>query len=197
MDQDDVEKRAADLKRPHGKRRGSDLQPAQPPRPQPANAAPETGSGGRKPAGIRSLLTGMWTGILLVALGVGASAYFGYSSYGYLVGTPTTATVDHCEADGGLLRGLKRDWTRYLSQDPPIYCNGTWSIGGQSQNGPIRPPFGNGNRYQQPGSTLDVDVSNGKAYWRSNDLYLWIVGPVLLVWGSVNLWRKWRGPNRG
>jgi hypothetical protein len=196
MDHDDAEKRVADRKRPHGKRRASDLSPAQPPRPQPANAAPETGSGSSKPTRIRYLLTGMWTGILLVALGVGVSAYFGSSAYGYLVGTPTTATVDHCEA-GGLLRGLKQVWARDLSQDPAIYCDGTWSIGGQSQHGPIKPEFGAGNTSEQPGATLDVHVSNGKAYWRSKDLYLWIVGPVLLACGSVDLWRKWRGHNHG
>ena len=199
MDQDDPEKRVADLKRPHGKQRRSDLQPTQLQEPQPANAAPEAGSGSRKSAGFRSLLTGMSTGILLVAFGVGALAYAAYYSYGYWVGTPTTATVDHCERSGGLLSGLKQDWIRRFDEDPNIYCTGTWSFGGQSQSGPIRPPFSSndGDSYELPHSSLNVHVSNGSAYWRSKALYLWILGPILFVWGSVNLWRKSRERARG
>jgi hypothetical protein len=115
---DDPEKRVADLKRPHGKPRRSHLQPTQPREPQPANAEPEAGSGRPKSAGIRALLTGMSTGILLVAFGIGALTYAAYYSYGYLVGTPTTATVDPCEAGGLLSRGLKQDWVRRLDDNP-------------------------------------------------------------------------------
>ncbi len=59
--------------------------------------------------------------MLLVALGVSMLAYAAYYSYGYWVGTPTTATVDHCER-GGLL-----PW--WSQGDPSVYCNGTWSVG--------------------------------------------------------------------
>ena len=94
MDQGDQQKRA-DLNRPHGKRRVSDLSSAQPPQAQqqPTNAAPETGSGSREPARAWSLAKGLVPGMFLVALGVSMLAYAGQLSHGYLVGTPTTATV--------------------------------------------------------------------------------------------------------
>ena len=188
MDQDDPEKRVADLERQLGEQHVSDLPPAQPPQPQPANAAPETGNGSRMAARTSSLATGVWMGIFLVAFGVGGLAYVAYYSYGYWVGTPATATVDHCES-GGLLGG----W----GQGSSTYCNGTWSVGGQSQNGPIRPPFWSGESYKGPGSSLDVHASDSTAYRLGKYLYVWIVGPILVVWGSANLWRKWRGRNRG
>ena len=133
----------------------------------------------------------------MVAFGLGALAYAGYFSYGYWLGTPTTAVVQHCEA-GGWLRGLKQDWARGLDDDPGMYCDGTWSIRGQSQTGPIRPSFsgGDGDNYERPGSSLNVHVSGGTAYWKSKVLVLWIVGPVLAAWGSFNVWRRWRAPSR-
>jgi hypothetical protein len=178
MDQDDAEQRISDLS---------------------PSAAPEAESARGKPGRKwRSLATGVWTGIFLVALGVAALAYGAYYSYGYWVGTPTTATVDHCEA-GGLFTGSKYGWAQGLNQDPSFYCNGTWSVGGQSQSGPIRPPFSGNDRdggYKQPGSSLNVHVHHGKAYVQSIYSYLWIVGPILIVWGLVTLRRKWRGRNR-
>jgi hypothetical protein len=70
MDQDDAEKRIADLKRPYGKQRRSDLRPAQLPEPQPTNAAAETGSGDRKPAGMWNFVGSLWNGLVVAFLGV-------------------------------------------------------------------------------------------------------------------------------
>jgi hypothetical protein len=191
VDQDDAEKRIVDLERQLGEQRGADRPPARPP--QPANAAPEPGrTGSRKRARIWSLATGLWTGMLLLWIGVAGLGYAAYFSYGYWVGTPTTATVDHCEW-GGLIRS---------SPDSSMYCDGTWSVGGQSQKGPIRPPFtDNDVNRVGPGSSLDVHVSDGTAYTADSlgfRFYLGIIlGPIFLVWGSASLRRAWRGRNRG
>jgi hypothetical protein len=141
---------------------------------QPANAAPQ------KPA-----RKSPETGIFLVLFGLAMLAYEAPFAYGYWVGTPTTATVAQCQA-GGLLP----KW----SSSSIIYCDGTWNVGGQSQGGPIRPSFsgGDGDNHEQRGSTLNVRVSDGKAYWLSKVLYAWLLGPILIAWGSTNIWRRRR-----
>src|SRR6516225_7370218 len=175
MDSDDPEKRIADLEyRSAGQTHGADLPPPQPP--QPANAAPEEPSGSRKPAR-KSLRTGMWWGIFLVAFGVAGLAYAGYFSFEYWLGTPTTAKVGDCEMGGLLGR-----W----SEDPSLYCNGTWSVAGQSQSGPIRPAFWSNDGYNGPGSSLDVHVNDGTGYRLGKYLYLWLFAPIFVVWGLVN-----------
>jgi hypothetical protein len=151
---------------------------AEPGQPQPANTAPE------KPR--RKSLS---TGLLLVAFGVGILAYGAQFAHGYWVGTPTTATVTHCHV-GGLFPKV--------SEGSRTYCDGTWNVVGQSQSGPIKPSFGggDGDNHEQRGSTLNVHVSDGKAYWLSKILYIWMLSPILVVWGSVNLWRRRRERNR-
>ena len=81
-----------------------------------------------------------------------------------------------------------------LSEGSSIYCDGTWNVGGQSQSGPIRPSFsgGDGDNHEQRGETLTVHVSGGKAYWLSKGLYVWILSPILVVWGAANIWRRRR-----
>jgi hypothetical protein len=186
MAQDDPEKRIADLEHQLAdQKRGADLPPAPPP--PPADAAPETGSASHKPARKWSLPTGIWTGIFLVAFGVASLLYAGYFSYEYWLGTPTTAKVGHCERGGLLPR---------LSQDPSLYCNGTWSIAGQSQNGPIRPAFWSNDGYNGRDTSLDVHVNDGIGYRLSKYfLYIWLVAPIFVVWGLVSLWRAWRRRN--
>jgi hypothetical protein len=148
---------------------------------EPANAAPETSNAARKWFG------GSWADILLVLFGIYRLGYVGYFSYGYWLGTPATATVGHCEL-GGLLQGWAEDSARY--------CDGTWSVDGQSQNGPIRPAFWSHDGYKASGSSLDVHVSEGTAYrWFGTYFYIGIiVGPILIIWGAANFWRKRRGP---
>jgi hypothetical protein len=70
-----------------------------------ANAAPE------KPA-----RKSPETGIFLLLFGLAILAYEAQFAYGYWVGTPTTATVTHCQA-GGLLPKWPGSST--------IYCDGT------------------------------------------------------------------------
>jgi hypothetical protein len=113
MNEDDPEKRTADLDQLTEQKRDADLPPVQPPRL--ANVARGTGSGRRSSRNV------------LAALGLALFAIFGLSDgvndfRGYSHGTPTTATVSRC---GG----------------KPTNCDGTWSIDGVSQTGLIEPGF--------------------------------------------------------
>jgi hypothetical protein len=74
-------------------------------------------------------------------IGLGGTAY---DYYKYQVGTPTTATIDHCVSSG-----------------KSSTCYGTWSVGGVSQTGEIRGGLPSGPRV---GRSLDVHVNGGKAY---------------------------------
>src|SRR5262249_32604803 len=76
--------------------------------------------------------------LLLSFVLVGMSAY---RFHQYEVGTPTTATVVRCGT------GPKSSG-----------CQGTWSVSGRSQTGPIHGPSG------PVGSSVDVHVSDGTAY---------------------------------
>jgi hypothetical protein len=102
-----------------------------------------------------------------------------------------TTTIELLISKVGSRRMLRR---KSLRANPLIYCDGTWNVGGQSQGGPIRPSFsgGDGDNYEQRGSTLNVRVSDGKAYWLSKVLYACLLGPILIVWGSTNIWRRRR-----
>jgi hypothetical protein len=108
MDQDDPEKRIADLERQQADAVG---QPGREPARSPKRGSPGKAGWGRR------LLIG-----LVVALF--PTIFFGilvYDSYAYYVGTPTTATDVHCVG-------------QYRHQT----CTGTWSLGGESYTGEIR-----------------------------------------------------------
>jgi len=75
-------------------------------------------------------------------------------------------------------------------------------VGGQSQQGPIRPPFlSDEPNTPKRGATLHVHVNDGTAYTAASlgtRFYLGIIiGPILIVWGLISLWRVWRGRHRG
>jgi hypothetical protein len=146
-----------------------------------ANAARATNQAPRK------WFRGSWGYVLLILFGFYMLGYAGYFAYGYWLGTPATATVGQCEL-GGLLP--------WRTPESARYCDGTWIVGGQSQNGPIRPAFWDNDAYQASGSSLDVHIHNGTAYrWFGRYFYVGtIAGPLLVVWGSVNIWRKRRRP---
>jgi hypothetical protein len=91
----------------------------------------------RKPRRV-SPMQFLGTGIICVVLGVGFGAY---NIYQYHVGTPATATDVRCVH-------VSRNTT----------CTGTWSVAGNSQNGPILGPG------RRDGSTLNVRVRGGAAY---------------------------------
>ena len=96
MNEVDPEKRIADLERQLAdQQRGAASPPALPW--QPAHAAPESVGASRKASRRWSVAAGVWTGMVLLWIGVGGLGYVVYYSYGYWVGTSTTATVDHCE----------------------------------------------------------------------------------------------------
>jgi hypothetical protein len=113
MDQDDPEKRIADLENQlAGESRGADLPPAQPPRPM--NATKRTASGRRSS---RNVVAAIGAAVFaLIGLSYGANDVLGYSR-----GTPTIATIISC--------------------DPRNTCYGTWSIDGVSQDGLIERGF--------------------------------------------------------
>jgi hypothetical protein len=102
--------------------------------------------------------TNVWNGLvmafLMVTLGICAVTYGALTPYGYWVGTPTKAAVDHCEYHGSRDNGYE------------MSCTGTWSLRGQSQTGSIKPPFrGDAQNGIRPGkSVLDVHVHDGTAY---------------------------------
>ena len=152
----------------------------------------DPGTGSRKRSRVWSIVAGMWTGMLLLWIGIGGLIYVAYDSYGYWVGSATTAKVDHCE--------WENHW--YDREGPhDMYCTGTWTVGGQSQQGPIRPPFvDNEVNGVRSGSSLAVRVHHGTAFTSASlgkRFYLGIIfGPILVVWGSISLWRTWRGHNR-
>jgi hypothetical protein len=83
---------------------------------------------------IAVIVTGLFA---LLGLSYGVNDYLDYSH-----GTPTTATIDRCGSGKGST------------------CSGTWSIGGVPQDGLIERGFST----PRTGSTVDVRVSDGKAY---------------------------------
>ena len=220
MDSDDPEKRIADLERQLGEARTAGdpganrgfQQGAFPPPPQAglppppggwqdpaqtplvgsqrmANAGSKTGRG-RKPMGI-----GRWlTAIFFVGLGLYFLSFSVRQFYGYQVGTPTTATGIHCRygvpGSGGDLWTLA-DFT--LSGG----CTAAWSVGGQSQTGPIV-----GVRHL---GSADVHVNGGTAF--TAPFSSWFFGGHLLLaglfvvfglgqfWDVGRLWR-WMKPAR-
>jgi hypothetical protein len=99
-------------------------------------------------------------------------------TYGYVLGTPTTATVDHCASRGGT-------------------CDGRWSVGGASpQAGPILGVYDGHQR--AAGSQVDVHVRGATAYTPG---YARLIYPAMaagffaFATGGVLLWsarRKYR-----
>jgi hypothetical protein len=159
---------------------GADLPPAQPP--EPANAAPETGSGAAKSARI-----GVWPrivallGIFCVVGGLLLLRGAVLPAYEYLRGTATTATVGDCVSHTG---GT---------------CDGRWSVGGVSQTGPIHGVYDRHDRVV--GSQVDVHVRGATAYTASYASLAYTAmswGCVALATGLVLLWsvrRKYRTGN--
>lgn len=181
MDADDPEKRIAELQHQPGKQvRGEGLPPAQPP--QPTDAAPETDSGRKTPAPI-----GIWTWIAIafVVLNLGGPALYWFCigalpAYQYWVGTPATATIDHCVSDTG-----------------GETCYGRWSVGGVSQIGPIHGYYGG---HDGIGSRVDVRVHGGMAYAPSEAIHSYVTvfcGGYVIVFGVVVLWCVWRKRKTG
>jgi hypothetical protein len=114
---------------------------------------------------------------------VGALISLGHASYDYYkyqVGTPTTATIDHCVPSG-----------------KSSTCYGTWSVGGVSQTGEIRGGLPSGPRI---GRSLDVHVSDGKAYTADSvgGLFYLVIGAGILgiVMGVFILRGVWRNRDR-
>jgi hypothetical protein len=140
--------------------------------------------------------TAIWNGLvmafLVVTVGICAVTYGALTPYGYWVGAPTKAAVDHCE-----LHGLSS-----LDSSPELNCTGTWSVRGQSQTGPIKPSFHDDEQNGvRPGkSVLDVRVHNGTAYTAlsvGKGFYLGLaLGAGFLVWGSLRLRKALRARNR-
>jgi hypothetical protein len=140
--------------------------------------------------------TNLWNGLvwsfLVVTLGIAAVTYGALTPYGYWVGTPAKAAVDHCEYHG----------IASLDSSPELDCTGTWSVRGQSQTGAIKPPFRENeqNGIRAGKSVLDVRVHNGTAYTAlsvSKEFYVALaIGAGLLGWGSFRLWKSWRARNR-
>jgi hypothetical protein len=158
-------------------------------------AEPFAQNGSHKP-GRAWDFTNLWNGLvmafLVVTLGICAVTYGALTPYGYWVGTPTKAAVDHCE-----LHGISS-----LDSSPELNCTGTWSVRGQSQTGPIKPSFqDNEQNGIRPGKSVqDVRVHNGTAYTAlsvGKEFYLALaLGAGLLGWGSLRLRKAWRARNR-
>lgn len=140
---------------------------------------PEEAGGARTPAGL-----GVWTrivallGIVCVAGGLlFLRPALMPDTYGYLLGTPTTATIDHCASGGGT-------------------CDGSWTVGGESQAGPI---LGAYDRHARViGSQMDVRVHDATAYTSSYARLIYQAmfgGFIAFAAGVVLLWsarRKYR-----
>jgi hypothetical protein len=156
----------------------------------------DSGVGSRKPGPVRNSAAKIWNGlvmaVLVVSLGIGAVSYGALTPYGYWVGTPTKAAVDHCE----------RHVNSGRDSSPELNCTGTWSLRGQSQTGPIKPSFRDNEQDGiRPGkSVLDVHVHNGTAYTAlsvGKEFYIALaLGAGVLIWGSLRLRKAWRGRNR-
>jgi hypothetical protein len=119
------------------------------------DAESEVGSS-RKAGSVATIWNGLVMAFVVVGPGIGAVTYGALTPYGYWVGTPTKAAVDHCELHGNT----------HLDSNPELNCTGTWSVRGQSQTGPITPPFrgDDQNDVSAGKSVLDVRVHDGTAY---------------------------------
>ena len=152
------------------------------------DAESEIGSS-RKPSPATTIWNGLVMAFFVVAIGLAAATYGALTPYGYWVGTPAKASVDHCEGHGH-------------QESYELSCTGTWSVRGQSQTGPIGPPFRGDeqNEVRAGKSVLDVRVHDGIAYTAHSvgkEFYLGLaLGVGLLGWGSFRLRKAWRARNR-
>jgi hypothetical protein len=192
VDEDDVEKRADYLPQAFqlaDQNKAPDLPPAQPAQPQLASDA-TTDDRSYTPGRKWYRYDGSLRDILCVSLAVFILVWQAYLVYDYLVGTPTTMRVDHCDVTRG-------NWYTWWTTSS---CRGTWSLGGQSQTGKIEPPF------QAPfwsrsvgpgeGSSLHVRVHDRTAVTLSKDLYFnFALFAFLFAACFPRLWKAWRGHN--
>jgi hypothetical protein len=157
---------------------------AEPPPPTIANAAWGPESSVPKPARIGAFAWIWLSFLVLIFLGQGVNWLGGnmLAWYDYRAGTPTTATIDRCVSH------TSRSGTYET-------CEGTWSVGGLSQTGPIK---GIGNAYA--GSQVDVHVRGSTAYvasWGSPDPVTMFLGFAALATALVLLWSLWRKHKTG
>lgn len=215
MEQDDAQKRIADLERQIAQARAAGGGPAQgsamppPPegwqQPQPQMGGPGYGRMGRP----RSLLRRLWSALLAtvaLALLLGMFGSAAYNYYAYRTGTPTTATIEKytkgCVGSHTGLTGILVDTNPVFDLFGVEKCTGTWRVGDTSQSGPIV-----GMHSIQPaGSALDVRVHNGKAYTATSGKHslLWMLGIgvpglviVVIAWWRRRTGRSSRGLLRG
>lgn len=109
-----------------------------------------------------------FVGASLVPLGIGV-----HHVYGYLSGTPTTATIVGCH---GSTRNIHKT------------CKATWDVDGESHTGTIEGNIGG----YPPGSSLDVHVRGSGAY-TATSAYLYFgvaAGPTIIA--VVLLFGLWR-----
>ena len=157
-----------------------------------ANAESKTGRGHG------SMGIGGWLfAIVFVGLGMYFLSFSARQFYGYQVGTPTTATGIECR-DGAPDSHTSDDPVSIYSLTLSEGCTATWSVGGQSQTGPIV-------GVQHLGSSLDVHVTGGTAF--TTPLAGWfffghiLFGFWLIVLGLGRLWGfdfvwRWMKPAR-
>lgn len=129
-------------------------------------------SGGPKRAGI-----GVWprivalVGILCVAAGLLLlRPALVPDTWGYVLGTTTTATIGRCPSGGGT-------------------CDGSWSVGGASQTGRIFGVYGAPDR--AAGSRTTVHAHDGTAYTASYARVIYVAlagGFIAFATGVVLLW---------
>jgi hypothetical protein len=205
VDQDDPEKRIADLEHQLAEQKRI-AEPGFPPPPvgwqhpaqTPLVGSQSTANAGSKTGrGRRSMGIGGWLfAIFFVGLGLYFLSFSARQFYGYQVGTPTTATSIHCRY--GVPESSPDDPVSISSLTLSEGCTAAWSVGGQSQTGPIV-----GVRHL--GSPLDVHVNGGTAF--TAPLAGWfffghiVFGFFLIVLGLGRLWGfdfwwKWMKPAR-
>jgi DivIVA domain-containing protein len=107
-------------------------------------------------------------GAPLVPLGIGV-----HHVYGYLSGTPTTATIVGCH---GSLRSIHKT------------CKATWNVDGESHTGTIEGGIGG----HRPGSSLDVHVRGSSAYMATSGYLYFGVAAVPSIIAAVLLFGLWR-----
>jgi hypothetical protein len=142
----------------------------------------------------RSPVDGDWGwlfAIFFVALGLYFLSFSARQLYGYQVGTPTTATGIKCR-DGAPDSHTSDDPVSLSSLTLSEGCTAAWSVGGQSETGPIV-------GVQHLGSSLAVHVNGGTAFTApSAGWYFYrhiLFGFFLMVLGLGRLWdvgRLWR-----
>ena len=208
MGQDDPEKRIADLEHQLAEQKRA-AETGFPLSPQPVFSPPPVGwqhsartplVGSHRTANVgsttarrrRSMGIRAWLfAIFFVGLGLYFLSFSAQQLYGYQVGTPTTATGIKCRygvpGSGGPDAPISLS-SLTLSEG----CTAAWSVGGQSQTGPIV-------GVRHVGSALDVHVNGGTAFTAPLEGWFFfghiLFGFFLMVLGLGRLWdlgRLWR-----